>query len=219
MKTILRPIVLATAVALSPAVVQADVSANLGVTSNYLWRGQPQSADEAAISGGLDYAHDSGFYAGTWVSSIGGGSQYELDLYLGYGFSFGGVDLDVGYITYIYPVGGVALDFDEIYLNASMGMFNGGIAYTVDKEDNTADENDLYYFVGAEYEIKKDLVLGATIGYYDYDDSAAEELTNFQLSLSKDDFTIALDKTDATDTGAGEDDPRVTVSWSKSFDL
>ena len=38
----------------------AALEANIGATSNYLWRGVTQSSDDGAISGGLDYSHDSG---------------------------------------------------------------------------------------------------------------------------------------------------------------
>lgn len=45
-------------------------SANIGAVSNYIWRGVTQTGDQAAIQGGLDVAHDSGFYAGTWLSNV-----------------------------------------------------------------------------------------------------------------------------------------------------
>jgi hypothetical protein len=45
-------------------------SANIGVVSNYIWRGVTQTGDQAAVQGGLDVAHESGFYAGTWASNI-----------------------------------------------------------------------------------------------------------------------------------------------------
>ncbi|MBK1631971.1 hypothetical protein CKO31_14750 [Thiohalocapsa halophila] len=45
-------------------------SANIGAVSNYIWRGVTQTGDQAAIQGGLDVAHESGFYAGTWASNI-----------------------------------------------------------------------------------------------------------------------------------------------------
>jgi uncharacterized protein (TIGR02001 family) len=45
-------------------------SANIGAVSNYVWRGVTQTGDQAAIQGGLDVAHASGFYAGTWASNI-----------------------------------------------------------------------------------------------------------------------------------------------------
>jgi hypothetical protein len=45
-------------------------SANIGAVSNYMWRGVTQTGDQAAIQGGLDVSHESGFYAGTWASNI-----------------------------------------------------------------------------------------------------------------------------------------------------
>ena len=45
------------------------LSANVSATSNYLWRGLEQTGGESAISGGIDYAADSGFYVGTWASN------------------------------------------------------------------------------------------------------------------------------------------------------
>lgn len=45
-------------------------SANIGAVSNYIWRGVTQTQDGPAIQGGLDYAHSSGFYLGTWASNV-----------------------------------------------------------------------------------------------------------------------------------------------------
>ena len=75
---------------------------NVGVTSQYMWRGMSQGSG-AATSGGLDYTADNGFSIGTWVSNVdfGDDTTYELDGYFGY--SFGPVSL--GYIYYAYPDG------------------------------------------------------------------------------------------------------------------
>ena len=53
-------------------------SANIGAVSNYIWRGVTQTGDQAAIQGGIDVSHESGFYAGTWASNVDwdeGGSE------------------------------------------------------------------------------------------------------------------------------------------------
>ena len=56
---------------LSAGTVQADEwTANFAASNNYIWRGLTQSINEAAISGGIDYAADSGFYLGTWASNV-----------------------------------------------------------------------------------------------------------------------------------------------------
>jgi len=69
----------ATGVLLSASVISMNqalaadpwsFSANIGVVSNYIWRGVTQTGDQAAVQGGLDVAHESGFYAGTWASNI-----------------------------------------------------------------------------------------------------------------------------------------------------
>jgi uncharacterized protein (TIGR02001 family) len=56
----------------APAAAQDpwSFSANIGAVSNYIWRGVTQTGDQAAVQGGLDVAHESGFYAGTWASNI-----------------------------------------------------------------------------------------------------------------------------------------------------
>ena len=47
------------------------ISYNVGVTSDYVFRGISQSRHRPAFSGGVDYAHaPTGIYAGTWVSTI-----------------------------------------------------------------------------------------------------------------------------------------------------
>ena len=197
----------------------AELSGNIGVTSNYLWRGVTQSSDISAVSGGIDYAHESGFYAGTWTSNLSG-NDYELDLYAGYGMKAGQVDLDFGAISYEYPVSDTY--FREAYVNASMNMFTLGAAYTFGSDDDTTatfSDGDIYISLGATFEVSKDLELGVTVGNYNFDDDAGEDYTHYQLSLSKDDFTFAFDKNDMTDTGVGEDSMRISASWSKSFDL
>ncbi len=197
-------------------VAVAELSGNVGFTSNYIWRGVTQGSDDSAISGGIDYAHDSGLYAGTWVSSLSGGSQYEQDLYLGYGFDAGPVGLDVGYIEYMYPVGDVDLDFSEVYVNASYEMISAGVAMTVDTEAGGQYEDDMYMYVGADFEVKEGLSLGLLYGDYDFDDPTSTDYSHYQVSLSKDDFVFAFDQNDQ-DGAAG--DARFTVSYSKSFDL
>jgi len=197
------------------ALAESPLTANVGVTSNYIWRGVTQSADRSAVSGGIDYAHESGFYLGTWASNLDGG-QYEQDIYAGFGFKAGPVDLDIGYIKYMYPVdAAVQADFDEVYLNASYEILSAGVAMTMSKEAGGA-EDDVYMYVGAEFEVKKGLTLGITYGDYDVDGGSAGDYSHMQVSLSKGDFTFAYDDTDQTGTAG---DPRVSVSWSQSFDL
>lgn len=46
------------------------VTANIGLVSQYVFRGLTQTNGKPAIQGGVDYAHASGVYVGTWLSNI-----------------------------------------------------------------------------------------------------------------------------------------------------
>ena len=92
------------------------LSFNLGLYSEYMFRGV-DTADGPALQGGIDYAHSSGLYAGTWWSTIdsywtgngdgfSGGNRLETDWYAGYAYTFAnglGVNLMGNY--YYYPDG------------------------------------------------------------------------------------------------------------------
>ena len=199
---------LASATTAGSGVVLAEspLTGNIAVASNYVWRGKTASNDTSAVSGGIDYSI-SGFTLGTWVSNTAAaGGDYEQDIYAGYAFDAGPVGLDVGYISYLAPVAGTSTS--EVYVNASFKMFSVGVA--VDSENKN-----VYTNVGAEFEVKKDLMLGVTIGSNDADGSA-DDYTHYQVALSKDDFTFAYDKNDDSGTSGKS---RFTVSWSQSFDL
>jgi uncharacterized protein (TIGR02001 family) len=87
------------------------LSYNVGVVSDYRYRGISQSRLDPALQGGIDFAHKSGFYLGTWASTIkwikdAGATKgsVELDLYGGYkGEIAKDFGYDVGLLQYYYP--------------------------------------------------------------------------------------------------------------------
>jgi len=87
----------------------AQVSGNLGLTSDYRFRGISQSQNAPAVQGGVDYNHSSGLYIGNWNSSVSSqvytnGSGVESDLYAGYKKDiYKGITIDVGTYNYFYP--------------------------------------------------------------------------------------------------------------------
>jgi len=210
---------------------ESPLTSNVGFASNYIWRGQTQTKDNSAMSGGIDYAHASGAYVGTWVSSLDGNSQYEQDYYAGYGGQAGPVKYDVSYIQYSYPVGKtVYSDFSEIIIKAGYGPVTLTIAPTIAKESDPAStgpkyEKDMYMSISAGFEVKKELMLGLVYGMYDFDEApgttASADYAHYQVSLSKGEFVFAYDvvSPDTADSTGVTDAPRVSVSWKKSFDL
>lgn len=218
-------IVLATAVAaiLSSSVASADLSANASIYSNYLWRGVSQTADNAAGQGGLDWGNDSGVYAGTWVSNLGGGG-YEMDVYAGFAGEAGSVGYDVGVITYQYPTTTDA-NFTELYVSGSVAGFTAGVALTVDKSDAAGDDTDDVY-IHADYGFSSNNIdYSLFVGNYAFDADASgdSDYTHFGASMSKDGFTFAVEKNDieegAFDFNTNSDAVRFVASYSVDFEL
>ena len=88
------------------------LTANVGLYSQYVFRGLAQTNERPAVQGGADYAHASGFYAGTWLSNVswfsdtnaGNSNSLEWDLYGGFRKSWeNGFAVDAGYLRYEYP--------------------------------------------------------------------------------------------------------------------
>lgn len=215
-------------VAATPAL--AEVSANIGAGSNYLWRGVTQSADSAAISGGVDYANESGVFAGTWVSTIDGGN--ETDFYIGYGGESGDFGYSVTYNYYMYSQAEDA-DFGELLFDVSFNIVSAGLAYTVNDDAAKASEDtqafvsgDMYYYIGVGTDLAEDWSWSFTYGMYDFDNDASDNeisYSHYVLDASKSagdmgDFTIAASQVldDEKDVGL-DDDIIFTVSWSKGF--
>lgn len=201
----------------------ASVEANIGVTSNYLWRGVTQSNDGPSVSGGIDYSHESGFYAGTWLGTVEwseGDVGTENDFYLGYSGESGDFGYDVGYVYYYYPKDSYAdSNFGELYFNGSYQAFSFGLAYTInsDVDDDLAfGTGDLYYSVGYGFDLPEEFSLGLTYGYYDFDSTdSGDDYGHFQIDLSKGDFTLTVSK--AEDGNLSSNDTQFAVSWGTSF--
>jgi len=187
----------------------AALEANIGATSNYLWRGVTQSSDDGAISGGLDYSHDSGLYAGTWVSSLGGTGS-EVDYYAGFSGDTESLGYDVGYIYYQYDDASLA-DFAEVYGSVTMSGVTAGIASEVYTQGGT-DLDQTYYSLSSDFELTDGFGLTATAGRYNRDGS--DDYTHLTLDVTKDDFTFSLSK---AGSGSGDDSVIPYVSYSKTF--
>jgi uncharacterized protein (TIGR02001 family) len=239
----------AVAAALSSGIASAELTGNAAITNNYIWRGVTQTSDQAAGQGGLDWGHSSGLYVGTWISNVdfsGSGDGYEMDVYAGFGGEAGGFGYDLGVLTYQYPVT-PNFNFTEVYASGTFSVVTIGLNYTVDaasgndaEKDPTAtglfEEGDLYVYGSLDFPTKAgDISLfagsymfdkdgkdfsatgGATVGQVDY--------VHYGASISKGDFTFAVDKNDIDSANAisgGDntvDNVRFSVVWSKEFEL
>jgi uncharacterized protein (TIGR02001 family) len=103
-----------------------NFTGNVGLFSQYIFRGLTQTNRDPAVQGGFDYAHSTGLYAGTWASNISfpkenastpftgaagsgttgtysQGGSLEWDFYGGYKGTVGDFGYDLGTLYYWYP--------------------------------------------------------------------------------------------------------------------
>ncbi|MBX6769232.1 MAG: hypothetical protein IRY90_19130 [Actinomadura rubrobrunea] len=79
------------------------------VANDYLFRGISQTRNNWAVQGTFDLAHESGVYVGAFLTnakflaSPWNDTRQELDLLAGYRFALGRVNVDIGYVGYLYP--------------------------------------------------------------------------------------------------------------------
>jgi uncharacterized protein (TIGR02001 family) len=162
----------------------ASVSGNLGVTTDYLWRGASQG-DGVSLSGGLDYAGE-GYYAGIWTSPLGGSGEYETDFYIGTDVN----GFDVGVISYEYSEAAADLDFQEYYVGYSFQGFD--LFYAVNVDDSDADYFSVSYGLPTLVE-----GVSSSLTYGDTGAGAANDEDYLQLDIAYGDLTLTVLDTDA----------------------
>ena len=229
MKSLVAASVLA--VLMGSGAAMAGASANVGATSNYVWRGITQSADGSAVSGGLDYSHDSGLYVGTWTSSTAWGSP-EIDLYGGIAKTFGAVGLDVGLTRYAYPTDSAAtLDWSEVKVAVTYGPAKLTAAKGNDVFGNT-DVDSTYMALDLSHEIKKGLSVALHVGNWSFTETLSngwvgpagsgfdDSFLEYGVSLAKDEFTFTMSDTNLDKEVYTQDGQyRFYATYTKKFDL
>jgi len=200
------------------------VSANVAMTSNYVWRGMSQSDDSPAIQGGFDLDYK-GLYAGVWGSNVEFGSDsdanMELDTYAGYTNEIFGVGYDVGYLQYIYPNDSKNLNFGEAYLGLSYDFkvveISAKYSLGVDTDHtDTADEWKPQDCIegGVSVPLPWDMSVDATVGNYVH--SGVYYLASVTKSVGQFDFSVAYTGINYDDS-AKDDDANVVATVSASF--
>jgi uncharacterized protein (TIGR02001 family) len=162
------------------------LTGNVGLFSQYIFRGLTQTNEELAIQGGLDYAHSSGIYVGTWGSNVSwlrdngsydSGGSAEIDFYGGFKNAIGatGITYDVGLLYYYYPgsaaPGFIKANTFEAYAGLGWKWFS--VKYSYSLRDETFGVNDSkgsnYWDFGVVFPVAETgLTLGAHYGIQTY---------------------------------------------------
>jgi len=130
-------------------------SYNVGLFSQYIFRGLTQTNNKPALQGGFDVSHTSGLYIGGWASNVswlrdnegyttnGGlystGGSLEIDIYGGFKTDVKGVGIDLGALQYYYPGAHKQHVYDkanttELYGALSYGWLQAKVSGVVSKD-------------------------------------------------------------------------------------
>jgi uncharacterized protein (TIGR02001 family) len=243
----MKKTLLAAAMLTTSSAVFAEISANVTLASDYVFRGISQTDNQLAIQGGFDYAWDNGFYVGTWASNVdpdffngtGHDPQAEVDLYGGYSGEYNDFGYDVGYLRYEYPGYGKA-DTNEVYVSGTYKWLTVSVNYSDELAFLPSNQSAWYFKTSLEhtlpwYEIGISTHVGHSFGDA-FDISAADiakgdsglsdSYTDWSIGLTKSwmgaDFGLTytdlnIDDKDCDDSQTDICDTKFVASISKSF--
>lgn len=186
------------------------LSFNAGVVSDYRYRGISQTRLKPAVQLGADFAHKSGFYLGTWGSTIkwiednrvvapatSVKGSFELDLYGGYKGSVGAIGYDVGVLRYQYlgntleKTGG-----GGVYANANTTELYAAATYSVATFKYSRSTGNLfgylnskgseYFDLSATFDLGNGFSLTPHVGHQYVAKTGIASYTDYSVTLAKD---------------------------------
>lgn len=216
MRKIMGAAMLASATIAGVGVAQAEVTANVSLTTDYIFRGVSLSDNRPAIQGGFDWSSDT-LYAGAWASSVVEGM--ELDLYAGLTPTTGPITWDLGVIGYFYPgADDAAAEFDY-FEGMAAGSFSvteqfsaGGALYWA--PENYGDTGSAWYYeINGELALNDATAISGALGNQTIEDpdgpfgaASEDDYTTWNVGLSHAMHGFQLDfRYHDTDIDAGSD--------------
>jgi uncharacterized protein (TIGR02001 family) len=204
--------------AAAPAATPPDnqIAFNAAFTTDYRYRGISQTHGDPAISGGVDYTHNpTGFYLGTWASSIkwitdaGGDSDIEYDFYGGKrGEIVKDVSYDVGILKYYYPDNNQATNANttEVYGQIGYGPAYVKYSHAVTNIFGFSDsKNSGYLDVGANFDVGGGYMLNLHAGHQKIKGENSDfSYTDWKVGVTKD-FGVVTVSLAAIGTNADDD--------------
>ncbi|MFC4818846.1 TorF family putative porin [Dokdonella ginsengisoli] len=203
-----RPMILFAFALSSP--VQADdaassgpvLSGNLGIVSDYLFRGLSQTGQEPALQGGVEYGSASSWYVGAWGSNVSWLSDYsklgedvsnsvELDLYAGWRIPLDADwKLDLGVYGYYYsgdyPHGFTRPHTVEGYVGVGWSFLSLKYSHAFTNLFGFADSKHSDYLdLSANWEFSPGWVINAHVGHQRVEHSGAANYTDWKLGVTR----------------------------------
>ena len=181
------------------------ITTNVGLYSQYVFRGLTQTGEDPALQGGMDYAHASGFYVGLWGSNVSWLEDYqgytrgslEIDIYGGFRSSIGdtGLIYDLGVLRYQYPgdrpAGITSANTTELYAALGWKWFTAKYSHSISDETFGFANSRGSGYIDLSVSVpiaETGLTAGAHYGSQDYDGAANDvfDYEDWKISLTYD---------------------------------
>ena len=206
--------VLAASSLMSGVAAAGPLTGNVGVMSDYFFRGVQQS--DATASAGLDYDLGNKLTVGVWAVDVIDG--LEVDLYGAYSDKINQFDYSVGFTSYQYT-GEFDETYNEINLNASTGPIN--LEFSIGSHDTSPSQD--YTFLALTF--TQGNAYG-TYGTWGDDKEGSYIEVGYGMEMGGMDVGIAIISADddlsiIDQDGDNQTDAEVSMALtaSKSFDL
>jgi len=181
------------------------LTANVGLFSQYVFRGITYTNERPALQGGFDYAHASGAFLGIWGTNVDDAGLYgntlEIDLYGGFANTIGdtGIGYNVGFLQFYYPdndkIAGQSPNTTELnaaisykwltlkYSRAVTDFFGLNSVSLGDGKGDTKGSD--YWELNFNYVLPKDINLALHVGHQTVEDRSDFDYTDFLIGVNK----------------------------------
>ena len=196
MKNVKQALISSSLILASTSVGAAEVSGNVTLATDYIYRGISQTEEEATIQGGFDVEGESGLYAGVWASNIAFDGHIEIDIYAGYAGEINeDLGFDIGLLHYDYPnnTGPNDSSFDEIYGSISYRDLTIGLAYSNDFFFETG--NATYVYIDYSLPLPNSFGLDFHYANQSVDKGATFGIETTEKSADYAEYSISINRT------------------------
>ncbi len=173
----------------------ANVTYNLTIASDYVYRGVSQTLGKAVLQPSVTLAHDNGLFAWVWASNVDyvrdddpdDGARTEIDFVLGYSFELSSqTTLELSVLRFVAPgtIDGVNYDFNEYGAGI---VFLGNHSLRADYSNSVwGTGGQSWHFAGSSrWPLAHGVSLSLEAGHFDLEDAFGDSYQYGSVSLSR----------------------------------
>ncbi len=178
----------------SASAAESDVSIELTLTTDYVFRGVSQTMTSPALQGRLYVSHESGFFAYVWGSNVdyvadGGpddGADIEVDFLVGYSRGISDrVAVTASWVRYAFPGMKAEIRYDFSEWTGAITVDDTHtvtVAYSPDVFGSGG--SSLYYSASTIFDLRANLELALELGRYDLRNSYGDSYDHAAVSIA-----------------------------------